>query len=132
MIPESHISWFSLLQLMRRLQCLITVFLIFFGFTACAWINFFQLTDGKWCFLRIFSLIAVIKINQFRLTMFQLCDNESHLKSPVTKMNITYNLMSNISSDTFDALADDRRTQMSDMKRLCHVRSAVVNNDGLW
>ena len=33
---------------------------------------------------------------------------------------------------TLDALTDDRRTQMSDMQRFCHVWSAVVQDDLLW
>ena len=114
------------------LKCLVTVFLIYFGFAACTWIDFFQFADGERCFLRIFSLIAVIKINKLRFAVFEFCDDKAHLESPVTEMYVTDHLVSYISADTFDTLSNDRGTKMSYVERFCYVRSAVVDDDGLW
>ena len=46
-------------------------------------------------------------------------------------MHIADHRMSHKTSDALDALADDRRAQMSDMKRLRHVRSTVIDHDRL-
>ena len=131
MVPESHVSWFALLKKMGCLKCLITVSLILFGLPTGTWIDLFQLADGKRCFCRIFTGKAVIKIYQLRFPVFQLGDDQSHLKTPVSKMYITDHLMSYKTSDTLDALTDDRRTEMSYMKRLGNVWSAIIDNDRL-
>ena len=62
----------------------------------------------------------------------QFCDDQTHLQSPVSQMNITDNFMSQISSHSLDTLTDDCRTQMSDMQWFCNVWSTVVKNHGLW
>ena len=109
----------------------ITVFFVFFGFTTCTWIDFLQFADGKRCFLRIFSFVSIVKINQFRLAVFQFCNDQPHLQSPVSKMYITDHFVSDKTSDTFDTLPNDRRTKMTYMKWFCNIRSAVVDNDRL-
>ena len=131
MVPQSHVSWLALLKKVSSLKCLLAVCLILFGFAACTWIDFFQLADGKWRFCWIFSCKAVIKIYKLRLSVLQLGDDQSHLKSPVPKMNVTDHLVSHETADSLNALANDGRTKMSYMERLGNVWSAVVDHDGL-
>ena len=130
-VPESHVSRFALLKEMCCLQCLITISLVLFGLAAGTWIDLFQFADSKWCFCGIFTCKAVIKIYQLRFPVFQLCDDQSHLKAPVSKMHIADDLMSYKTSDTLDTLADDRRTEMSYVKGFGYVWSAVVDDDRL-
>ena len=130
-IPESHVSRFALLKKMGCLQCFIAVSLVLFGLAAGTWIDLFQFADGKRCFCGIFPGKAVIKIYQLRFPVFQLCDDQSHLKAPVSKMHIADHLVSYKTSDTLDALADDRRTEMSYVKGFGNVWSAVVDDDRL-
>ena len=61
--------------------------------------------------------------------MFQFRDDQPHLKPPVSQMYVPDHLMPHISADTLDTLSDNCRAQMSDMKRLRHIRTAVINND---
>ena len=122
----------TVLKLIGCLHGSFFVGFIFFGFSARSRVDFFQLADRKWRLFRIFSGITLIKINQIRFSLTQLCDDQSHLQPPVSKMYIPDHLMAHKTSETFDALTDDRRTQMSDMQRFCHVWSAVVQDDLLW
>ena len=46
-------------------------------------------------------------------------------------MDISKNLMSHFSRNTFNAFPDNCRTQMSYMQWFCHIRSAVIHNDHL-
>ena len=129
MVPESHVSRFALLKKMSCFQSFVSVRFILFGLAACTWINFFQLTDRKWCFLRIFSCIRIIKINQLRFSVFQFCNDQSHLKTPVSQMNITDYFMTYETANSLNTLANDCRTKMSYMKRFCNIWSAVVDDD---
>ena len=47
-------------------------------------------------------------------------------------MYIADHLMAHVAADALDALTDNGRAQMAHMKGLCHIRSAVVDYDGLW
>ncbi len=58
-------------------------------------------------------------------------DNQSHLKAPVTEMNIPQDLISHEAKDSLNTLPDHRRTKMSDMKRLCNICTAVIDDDFL-
>ena len=69
MIPERRITRFPLLEKVSRLQSLVAVLLILFGFRAGAGIDFLQFADGKRSVGRIFSLIAVVKIYKLRFLM---------------------------------------------------------------
>ena len=131
MVPESHVPRLTLLKKMSCLQCFLTVCLILLGFAACTWINLLKLTDSKRCLCRIFTCIAVIKIYKLRLSVLQLCNDQSHLKSPVTKMNITNHLMSYETADSLNTFTNNCRTEMTYMKRFGNVRSAVIDYDGL-
>ena len=131
-IPQCHVTWFALLQLMSSLQCFITICFVFFGFSTCTWINFFQFTDCKRSFFRIFTFISIIEINQLRFTVFQFCDDKSHLKPPVSQMYITDYFVSYKTADSFNTLSDNCRTKMSYVKRFRNVRSAIINYDCLW
>ena len=46
-------------------------------------------------------------------------------------MYIAYDFVAHETAYTLNALADDRRTKMSYVKRLCDIRSAVINDDAL-
>ncbi len=131
MIPQCTIAAYTVLQFCSRFQCFFFVCRIFFGFAARGRINLFQLRNGERSFLRIFSFIAVIEVNQLRLTLFHLCDDQAHLKSPVTQMHIADHLMSYKAADPLYTLTDDCRTQMTNMKRFCNIGSAVIYHDRL-
>ena len=108
---------------------LFSVIIMLLRICTCCRINLFQFTDRKWCFFRICSFKVLIKIWKFRFTLLQLCDDQTHLISPVSQMDISCYIISFKTDNTFNALSDDRRTKMSDMQRFCHVRSAVINNN---
>ena len=57
---------------------------------------------------------------------------KEYKKAPVTQMHITDHIVSHKFANTFHALTDDRRTQMSYMERFCNVWSAIVDHVGLW
>ena len=44
-------------------------------------------------------------------------------------MNITDHIVSHITRNTLYAFSDHGRTQVSDMERFCHIRSAVIDHD---
>ena len=129
MLPKGTISSYTALQLEGSFHCQSLIFRISFGFGTGCGIDFFQLGDGKRCFFGIFSLIAFIKINQIRLAFLQSHDNKAHLKPPVAQMYIADHIMSGITADTLDTFTDNCGTDMSHMKRLGHIGSAVVDND---
>ena len=128
--PDRTISSSALLQLSRCLECTFLIVLVLFRFAACARINLLELTDRKRCFLRVLSRKGLIKINKLRMALLQLGDDQSHLQTPVSKMNVTDHVVAHEAPHTLDALADDRGTEMADVKRFCHVCSAVIYDDG--
>ena len=131
MVPESHVSRFALLKKMSCFQSFVSVRFILFGLAACTWIDLFQLADRKWCFLRILSCVRIFKINQLRFSVFQFRNDQPHLKTPVSQMNITDHFMSYKATDSLNTFSDDCRTKVSYMKRFCNVWSTVVDDDRL-
>ena len=102
-----------------------------FSISAGRRIDFFQLSDGKRRLSRIFTCKVLIKIRQFGLSLLQLRDNQSHLISPVSQMDISCHLISFIAHDSFHALPDDCRAQVSHMQWFGHIRSAVIDQNRL-
>ena len=130
MLPQRAVAAVSLLQLVCILQRLCVIALILFGLPARKGIDFLQISDGERSLLRIISLIGLVKINQLRLSVLKLGNHKTHLKSPVPKVNISNRRIPVIANHPLDCLTDHCRTKMSHMKRLRHVRSAVVKNHG--
>ena len=128
--PDRTVASSALLQLSRCLECTFLIVLVLFRFAACARINLLEFADRKRCFLRVLSRKGLIKINKLRMALLQLGDDQSHLQTPVSKMNVTDHVVAHEASHTLDALADDRGTEMADVKRFCHVCSAVIYDDG--
>ena len=129
MIPDRAVRCVSVLQLQRRLVGSCAEFLVRLRLRAGCRVDLLQFTDGKRSLLRIFSGIGLIKIGQFRLSVTKLLNDQSHLKSPVSQMNVTDHLMPQETSHPLDTLANDGGTEMSHMQRLCHVGSAVIYDD---
>ena len=98
--------------------------------TGCR-IDLLQLGNGKGCLGRVLTCVIFIKIYQIRLALLQLCNNQSHLQTPVTQMDIAGHVVAHEASQTLHALTDDGRAEMSHMQRLRHVGSTVVNDNGL-
>ena len=98
------------LQFEGCLLCPLTKCRIYLGFRARCRINILQLGNRKRRLRRILAGIIRVKIYQIRLTVMQLLDDQSHLQSPVTQMNITDHLISHKTAHALDALSDDRRT----------------------
>ncbi len=126
---ESLIASSSSLQLSCCFQSFLFIGFILFGLCTCCRIDFLQFGYGKGSFLGIVSLIVFIKIRQIRLTFLQFHDDQAHLQAPVTKVNITDHLMSGKTSHSLYTLSDDSCTQVAYMKRLCYIRSAIINDD---
>ena len=61
--------------------------------------------------------------------VLQLCDDESHLQTPVAEMCVTDHLIAHLPGQTLHALADDRRPQVSHVEGLRHIGTAVVDDD---
>ena len=128
-IPDCTVTALSALQLEGRIQCFFSVIIMLFCISGRCRIDFLQVTDGKWCFFWIFSGEIIIKIRKIRLAFLQFCDNQSHLISPVSKVDITNHFIAHKTGDSLYAFSDDCGAEMSDVKRFCHVRSAVINNN---
>ena len=62
----------------------------------------------------------------------KFCDDQSHLQTPVSQMYITNHIVSHEFTDALYTLSDDSRTQVSYMKRLGHIGSAVIHDNRLW
>ena len=122
----------SVLQKERRLQCFFTILFMFFCISAGRRVDFLKLSNRKRRLFRIFSGEVFIKIWKLRFSLLQFCNDQPHLISPVSQMNITDHFVSFITQDSLYTLSDDRRTQMSYMQRFCHIRSAVIHHDRLW
>jgi len=129
LVPQCPVAALSQLQLMRRLHGFRLVFLVLFGFCGSSRIDFLQLRNGKRSLFRIFPFKVIPEISQVRPAFFQLGDDQSHLETPVAQMHISQDFMPYGTSHPLQALPDDCRTQMSDMKGLGNIRSAVIDDD---
>ncbi len=118
-----------LLKLKSRLHRGLTVRLILLRLSARRGINLLERGYRKRRILRVLTLIILIKINQLRLTAFQLRDNQPHLQPPVAQMHVPDHPVSHKTSDPPYALPDNRRAQMTHMKRLCDIGSAIINHN---
>ena len=131
LFPQSTISFHSALELKGCFHCFFFICRIFLGLPACGRINLLKLRNRHRCFLRIFAIKAFIKIYKVRVTLLHLGDDQSHLQAPVSHVNVTDHLMSDVTGDSLYTFTDDCRTKMTDMQWLCHVRSAVIHNNRL-
>ena len=129
MVPQRTISSHAALQFKGCLHCLFLISRILFGFTACSRIDLLKLGNGKGRFSRIFSRIGLVKIDKGRLSLLKLLYDQSHLESPVPKMDIADHLMACVSCDPLDTLPDNGGAQMPYMKGFCHIWPAVIDND---
>ena len=108
--PNRPVSTVSVLKQIGCLQCFFPIFFMLFRICACRRINLFQLADRKRGFFRILSRKVFVKIRKFRLTFLQFGDDQSHLVSPVSQMDISDHFIPFQTRDPFDTLADDRGT----------------------
>ena len=90
------------------MQCFLSVILMLLRICARCGIDFLQLTDRKRRFLRVLSLKLLVKIRQLRFSLLKLCDDQSHLISPVAQMDIADHLVSFKPGDPLHAFSDDR------------------------
>ncbi len=129
MIPQCPVTAHAILQLIGCFHGVCLISLVLLGFRTGCRIDLFQLGDGKRRFLRILSFIGIIEINQSRIALLQFRNDQPHLQTPVTQMDIPDHIMPRITADPLDALPDHTGTQVPHMKRLRHIRPAVINND---
>ena len=129
MIPDRTVRCVSVLQLQCRLVGSRAEFLVCLRLCTGRRVDLFQLTDGKRRLLRILSGIGLVKIGKLRLSVAEFLNDQAHLKSPVSQMNVADHLMSQETSHPLNALADHSRTEMAHVQRLCHIGSAVIHND---
>ena len=131
MLPDGTEWLVTILQFKSSFLCSCFKCLVHFGLAAGSRIDILQLKNGKWSLLRILALKGLIEIWQFWFAVTQLLDDQTHLQPPVTQMHIADHVITQETAHSLDALTDDRRTEMSYMKRFCHIGSAVVHDDGL-
>ena len=131
MCQQGAIPPSAVLQLIGCLHGSFLVVRVLLGVSAGCRVDLFQLGDGKRRLFRVFPFICLIEINQLRLSLVQLGDDQAHLQPPVAQMHIADHRMAHITPYPLDTLADDGRTQMSHMQRLCHIGTAIVDHDGL-
>ena len=131
MLPQRPVSPMPLLQLCSGFLCLFQIILVLLRVTAGIRIDFLQITNSKGSLLRIPAGVAVVKIGKFWVTPLHLSDNKPDLQAPVPKMNVSQYFIPHIAADPLHALTDNGRTQMPYMKRLCHIRSAIIDHNGL-
>ena len=118
-----------LVTILKKLGCFHSFCLeslVLFGLLAGCRINLLKLCNSKWCLLRVSTCIIRIKVAQIWLPLLETCDNKSHLKSPVSKVNVTDYLVTCVSKDSLNTLTNYCRTKMSYMKRLSNVWSAII------
>ena len=111
------------------MQSLLPIRLILLSLLAGCRVNFLQFANGERRLLRILSFIFLLEIRKFRLPFHKLCNDQSHLISPVSQMDISQNLMPHLSRNTLHTFSDDRGAQMSHMQRFRHIGAAVVHQD---
>ena len=129
MIPQCPVTAHAILQLIGCFHGVCLISLVLLGFRTGCRIDLFQLGDGKRRFLRILSFIGIIEINQSRIALLQFRNDQPHLQTPVTQMDIPDHIMPRITADPLDALPDHSRAKMSHVKRLRHIGAAVVNHN---
>ncbi len=127
-LPECPVSAVSGLKPVRILQRLGVVSLILLGSAAGIRINLLQISHRKRCLRRILAGVFRVKIRKLRPAMLQLGNDKAHLQPPVSQVNISHSRVSVVADHALDGLADDRRAKMTDMQRLGHIRSAIVEH----
>lgn len=96
---------------------------------ACLGVDFLQLGDRKGRFFGILARIIGVKVAKLGALRLHLRNDQTHLQTPVAEMNVADDMVSEEAIDALDGLSDDGAAQVSDMQRLCHVRSAVVDDN---
>ena len=132
MLPQCPVAPHTLLDFKGILHGLFFINRILFGFSAGCGIDFLHLCNGKRRLLGIFAGIILLEIHQLRFSFLKFRYDESHLKAPVSHMDIADNPEARKTGNPLDAFPDDRGTQMAHVKGLCHVRSAVIHDNGLF
>ena len=100
-------------------------------FGGCGGIDLLQIRQGKGSICGIFPGVIFVKIGQFRLTLLQFCDDQTHLQTPVAQVNVTDGLEAKEFVQPLQGLTDNGRPEVTDVQRLCHIGSAVVHHNGL-
>ena len=130
MLPEGVVAGNLLLKLAGGLVRTVGERLVRFAAGAGRGIDLLKVGDGERRFGGIFTGKRIVKIGEVRLAVAQTLDDKTHLKAPVTEMDVADHGVTEEAVDTLDGLADDGAAQVADMQRLCHVRSAVVKDNG--
>ena len=100
MLPDRTVRRVSALKLEGRLLGALLECLVNLGFSAGCRVDLLKLRDRKRCLLRILPCKIRIKIRKLRLSVLSLLDGKSHLKPPVTEMNVSDDLVAHKSSHT--------------------------------
>ena len=119
----------SFLQKVRVLQRLFIILRVLLGPPARKGIDLLELAHGEGRFLGILARVIGVEIHEVRLSLFQLCDDQPHLETPVPEMDVAGHLVSEERAHALQGLADDGAAEMSHVEGLRHVGAAVVHND---
>ena len=129
MLPEGIVPSLLLLQTIGGIEGFRLVGIVFLRLSCRLRIDLLQLADCKWSLLRVLSCEGFVKIRKLRVSVPHLRNDQPHLKAPVPQMDIAQDIVAKIAKGPLDAFPDHCRAQMPDMKRLGHIRSAVVNDN---
>ena len=94
-------------------------------------IDLFQIGQSERRFNGVFAGEIGVKIGEVGLALLQLCNDQTHLQTPVTQMDVTDGLIAHKGMKPLQSLTDDSRTQVTNVQRLGDVCSAVVHHNGL-
>ncbi len=115
MTTKSTISSVTLLELNC---CFMTQFVkcfILFHLLAGCWIDILKISNCKWRLYWIFTSKIRIKVRKLWHSALSFLNNLTHLKTPVTKMSITYNIVSHVFTYTLYTFTNNCWTKMSYM-----------------
>ncbi len=93
-------------------------------------INFLQLPKGKGRLLWVRTCITFVKIREFRLLLLQARNDQTHLQSPVSQVHVANHTVTKELINALYTFTNDSGAQMTDMQRLRHIRSAIVDDNG--
>ena len=126
-IPYRTVGRVTILQLQRCLMCTLSI------------LRMYELTLMRAILILRLRLCRGERIDLLQLGDLEICielsavlklrDDEAHLKTPVTEMYVTDDIIALLNRHPLDRLTDDGRTKVADMERLRRIGSAVVDDD---
>ena len=129
-LPQGGVAGFAMLKLIGGVVGLFRKGLVDLGLGAGRGIDLLQLGDREGRLLRETAGLVRVEVGQVGAAFLQLRDDEAHLQAPVAHVDVADDVVAEVAVDSLDALADDGRAQMADVKGLGHIGAAVVDDNG--